>query len=303
MSLPLAIRYGVEIPSYLPQFREEVSQLSLNGMSVSISMPDAGSAVFGAAVYDIGRCTQTSNAEYEQRQKCRRLCGLSMKFMNLLDDAIDDPNLALSPEQKRELVTSSVGQIWERSHQVQISIPETPFFSLAMTLGGALCQEVNQDSPNDSYAKTMYAFADAEAAQGEDLTPEGLLKSVINLGKPCGAIMANSVEFITGNPNDGLVTAAESLGVYGMILDHAFEVNADLRDNSPTIVTEMVRRYGDSRETRKTARELCLDQASDFRRLGLEHLNRRQQSIYLAIAKLFDLRYKVLVRMTDSLIR
>lgn len=296
----MAVRYGMEIPAYVPLFRAEIVQLAKRGLRTSISTADTGSAVFAAAVHDLSTVGEKSDPV--SRRDSPRLGGLSMKYMNFADDAIDDPTLGLSQAEKRELIIRLVDGIWE-PEQIGELFPPTKYFDMAIAMGQILHNEVCERDTHGSYASTMQEFADAEAAHGEDITPEGLLASVIQLGRPCGTIMSSSVGIVTGKSDNATIKAAESLGIYGMLLDHAYEVNADLRDNSPTIVTAIIKRDGNSRKTRKEARELCLDQASDMRRAGMEQLSPKQKKIYIAIARLFDSRYKIVVRLRDSFVR
>ncbi len=300
MSNLLALRYGAEIPLYLPRFKREVEQLAVAGLRATVSPADTGSGVFGAAIYDLSAAHEKPNPQH--RAESRRLGGLSMKYMNFLDDAIDDPTLGLMPAQKRDLIRRLIGEIWSQTESSGEPFPATGYFEMATRLGEALHAEVCDRDTHGSYTATLSEFAEAEAVHGQDASPDGLLASVIELGKPCGTIMSAGVEIVTGKKDAAVTKAAESLGIYGMLLDHAYEVNADLRDNSPTIVTAMLKRDGDNRRTRKEARELCLDHANDVRQAGREQLSPEQRQIYSAMAKLFEARYKVVVRLKDSLV-
>lgn len=297
------IKYGIEIagiritglgPAYTDQLKS------------TMSISDLGSAVFAASVYDMTfdkqRACDLSIPYSYSRRLVRRVGGLAMQYMNLLDDAIDDRELGLNNKQKRDFITKAVNATWVNNQSLgQGSLPETPYFENSSRLGSHIRDIINTQINPDPFIKTMRQFAKAEGDHGEDKSPEGLMCSVVELGKPCGLIMSSTVQTITGVNDEAVAKAAESLGVYGMLLDHAFEVNADLRDDSPTVVTAIIERDGDSRKSRRAGRAACLDMANDWLKEGSIELTRRQRKIYCGVASLFDLRYKMITRINDSI--
>ena len=302
-----SIGYGLEILPYHPLFRSEVKRLVPptqadvhESLMRSLRLADTGSAIFGAAIYDLA--TVDRRASPIKRGACQLLGGFSMKYFNLLDDAIDDPSLSLDPDQKSYHLRNIIDQSWIPDRLGEV--PNTDYFQGAKILGDAIRDRLLFYGDNQPVLATIRDFEAAEIGHGYSKTPEELLATVQALGKPCGKIMASIVEVVDVQASTQAIgDAAEAIGVYGMMLDHAYEVNADIKDGSQTVVTAYLEQEGDSPKNRRAARELCLEVANDAYSSGRELLSPKQRKIYKAVADLFAFRYKAVVRLQDALVR
>jgi hypothetical protein len=302
MTIAKTLKYGLEIPLYAPTFRREIIALGIDGLDSTLTMTDSGSAIFAASVYDLAAADKETNIVH--RHGTRRLGGMSMKYANLIDDAIDDPTLELTPSQKRSLLTNITKKSWGEIEDTN-DISEVPEYSrgsiLAIRLGNALHAEVNKSPEAHIFEAAIAECLAAESSHAENTSPEDLLESAIDLGRASGNLMSSSAEVISGQIDPAVIKAVENLGVYGILLDHIYEVEQDLKDNSPTVMTAMIKRDGDSTVTRASARELLLDYASSFRKSGSQDLSPRQKAIFSGVATLFDVRYKLALKIEELL--
>ena len=267
MTIAKTIKYGLEIPLYAPTFRKEIVALGIEGLESTLTMTDLGSAIFAASIYDLATADE-KRGNVVHRHGVRRLGGMSMKYANLIDDAIDDPNLELTPSQKKSLLTNITKKSWGKIEDTN-DTSEVPEYSrgsiLAIRLGNALHAEVDKSPEAHIFEAAIAECLAAESSHTKNTSPESLLESAIDLGRASGSLMSSSVEIISGQIDPVIIKAVEDLGVYGVLLDHIYEVEQDLKDNSPTVMTAIIKRDGDSPTTRASARELLLDYASSYR--------------------------------------
>lgn len=299
MSLYQAAKYGSEFAAYYPRYVRELDAQDLDPcvreMFGGAHTGSVGGSIIGAALYDIS--TVAGNRVKEERDKIRLVAGMTMWYFDLIDDASDQSDIYLTADEKREALITVAANSLERTDPSLL--PDSRFYRAAFHLGTNIYEAVGQDPVAETFRRSVELALQTELKAVDGMHLESHIDYAINIGKACGSVLAGVVEYVRGEPDEAMVVAAQALGAYGELLDHAYEINEDLQSGNSTFATEMIYTHGDTWAARQDAREALLGSAQHYRRQGKEVLSKKQQKMFDAVVTLCDLRYKVIVNLRD----
>lgn len=251
----------------------------------------AGTTLLCRQIFDIASVGQ--NLSVEHRQQVGRVGGLMLVLTDIVDSQIDRPVMPLEAKERyldmgmRLLLSGAESNFTAENKDQQVS------FDLAHGLHKAVITI-------DEQGLFASLFCDLIPDVKQQLLSDDLeehLKLAQKIGGTCALLGAVTVEHITGVEQPQARIAAVSIGAYAECLDHAYEMYEDIKDGVPTYITQYLAQHGDTTINRRRARENLLDVGLDSYREGLAVLDDRQKSIYKAICRMLDVRYRFIKRI------
>lgn len=285
--------YEVRLLSATLSYRGELVRAlrNLAGLDdARVSLADAGSAIFGASILEIAMLARVPVSP--RYVDVKLLAGLGMKYLNALDDAIDDPAVTWSSETKAEAIREAVARDWPQAHERPANVTAIPL-ERASAIGAALRQLLEGSGDLPAISMDMERYARAQGAHVSAQEPHVLLTTASELGRACGAVTAGVVGVHAQAGLHAPRHAAECLGAYGLLLDHAYELHIDLETGAKTAATAIIADQGSGSRVRRAARRICLAAAYHEYHTGRGMLTTQQRALYDALARLFWLRYRI----------
>lgn len=290
--------YSAELYKNRAEFGEIVSSTSLGPeaqeylANYSQHLP-AGVALLCRQIYDIAH--PGDDAHPAHRRRVGEIGALITVLTDIVDDEIDSADkpleerlgyldeaaaividgtsLGLQPENKPQRVARELGM------HLNETIIATDEEGLFRSLFAKLLPEIKLQLTSTSLAEHL------------QLAPD--------IGASCGMIGSVAVELVDADIRPKVHRAASGVGAYAECLDHAYEISDDLVEGAVTYPTLYLGQFGDTAANRAKVRKDLLKLGSESFAEGLVGLDARQASIYKSVARMVDLRYRVLKRMTN----
>lgn len=256
----------------------------------------AGTTLLCRQIFDIAHAGRDSDSE--QRQQAGRIGGLMLILTDIVDSQIDRPSMSL--ERKEQYLDDGMGVLLSGTENN--FVPDSVHQGVSFDLASKLHETVIRNDEKGLFASLFRDLIPDVKRQlaSDDLTEH--LKLAQRIGGMCALLGAASLEHVTGAEQPQTRIAAACIGAYAECLDHAYEMHEDIRHGVPTYVTLYLAQHGDTPANRKQAREDLLDVGSGVYREGLTVLDAKQRSVYKAVCRMLDVRYR-LVKHIGSTIR
>ncbi len=291
--LSCAPRYSLELLSNIGKYCDslrgssdnpQVEKFLMNNRRVSSS----AFGLVGTIFYDIAKSDQPKQ---EDRKKAGQTSARVNLLVDLVDDIIDKRNGSLKEklyfvEDVRRTLFGYRLRDYEQTGDIQRDSAQ------------ALAKRIHTDFLEDYEKPTdlelvFYELIRAVVEQKSETDPDKLVEIARRIGFGCTENDAVIVEMIDESEHPMMREAARQIGAYQQFLDHAYEIDEDLREGSNTYATAIIRIDGDSSTTRKRIRRLGESLAEESFMKGMEQLKEeKQRAIYQFLRLLTDIKYK-----------
>lgn len=240
----------------------------------------AGAAVMGAIFYDISR-NRVGSPLSPTRREVARCVGDAIIWTDYVDHEIDRAGLSLV--ESLRFMSDNVDTLLV-GEPAQAYAPITPQGRASLLVARSLHEKVVANNDQTDLNIVAHGLVNTTRNQLEASSPEDLLETTKAVGAYIGELAAVIVEMVSGHTCPELRAASRRLGEFADLLDHAYEIDADLAEGAITYATSRIQDNGDSTELRCEVKKVLSEAAHDSYRCGMAALSEKQKPMFRTLA-------------------
>ena len=128
------------------------------------------------------------------------------------------------------------------------------------------------------------------------------LQLAVRVGAGCGELSAVMVELVEDQAFPEVVRAEGALGGYAECINHAYEIQEDIDEQSPSYGTIYLKQHGDTPTNRRYVKHQLVRAARQEYQEGTADLDKRQLVIVDSAKLLVDVKYRLLRRAAKTFV-
>lgn len=297
--------YIMEVPRYIKAFRASIPDFPEDPeighfLHSRTTFNTSAWGLFGAAFYDMAAEDLFSQRHAlgpieQNAQRNEVIVNAHRAF--LLEDIVDArvDTLGLPIGERLDYLDRGFAVLMGKEDAVNIDPKKHDIrYRASLALAGLMHDQFLVKDEAGLVDPVFSEMVDAAKLQFECTNPEELLEICKTIGATCVDSTAVLVEIVGQRPLPRIRRAAAALGEYGLLLDHLYEIDDDLKEGSHTYPTAIIEIHGDTRKVRKQIKRRMLQEAQSAIERGIGELTPQQKPPYLFLKRMMDLKFRII---------
>lgn len=263
----------------IPANSTQAEQFLLHKPGIAISV----SEVFGRILHDMA----FDPKNFEAREASARASARFLILTDIIDEVLDERPTSLS-EKLQFLKRAKESLLTGKSDLGEDPMQNATFDIASYIYRGYVLRDVSGE-----FSRVINKLTTAAERQFTERDFNELVKITRDIGGCCLEGAAVLTQIANGQIVPWLSKVAFHVGAYGLFLDHAYEIDDDLKSGSNTMATAMIAKLGDGAKTRKEILERYRMHAQEERQLALEAAPTGSREYVNSIIDLINARYSL----------